>query len=57
MTWILYLIAGIIIEAFVIRDYAKDEVPYTKAQMVIGGILDIITWPIVILVNIILWNR
>lgn len=29
----LYLIAGIIVEAFIIKGYAENKVPYTKAEI------------------------
>lgn len=54
MAWKIYLIAGIIVEAFIIKGYAEDEVPYTKAELFFGGIIDILTWPIVLLVHIII---
>jgi len=57
MAWKLYLIVGIIFEAFTIRGYIEQKVPYTKAEILIGGIIDIVTWPIVLLVNIIDWSR
>lgn len=53
----LYLIVGIIFAAYVIKGYIENEVPYTKAEILIGGILDILTWPIVLLVNLIDWGR
>lgn len=53
----LYLIVGIIFATYVIKGYIENEVPYTKAEILIGGILDILTWPIVLLVNIIDWSR
>lgn len=54
MAWKIYLIAGIIVEAFILKGYAEDEVPYTKAELFFGGIIDILTWPIVLLVHIII---
>ncbi len=54
MAWKLYLIAGIIVEAFIIKGYVENEVPYTKAELFFGGIIDILTWPIVLLVHIII---
>lgn len=53
----IYLIAGVIFEAFVIKDYVKDKVPYTKAQIIIGGIIDVVLWPIILLENFIDWRR
>lgn len=54
MAWKIYLIAGIIVEAFILKGYAEDEVPYTKAELFFGGIIDILTWPIVLLLHIII---
>ena len=54
MAWKIYLIAGIIVEAFILKGYAEDEVPYTKAELFFGGIIDILTWPIVLLVHFII---
>ncbi len=48
-----YLIAGIIVEAFILKGYT-EEVPYTRAEIFFGGIIDILTWPIVLLVHIII---
>lgn len=50
----LYLIAGIIVEAFIIKGYIESEAPYTKAEIFFGGIIDIVTWPLVLLVHIII---
>jgi len=54
---ILYFGAGVIFETFVIRAYIKDKVPYRKVDFVIGGIIDIVAWPVVLLQNIIEWSR
>lgn len=51
-----YLIAGVIFETFVIKGYVEDKVPYTKAQIIIGGIIDVVLWPIVLLENFIDWR-
>ena len=53
----LYLIAGIIVEAFFIKGYAENKVPYTKAEIFFGGIIDIVTWPVVLLAHIIINGR
>lgn len=53
----LYLIAGIVFEAFVIRAYIKNKPGYRKIDYLIGGIIDIVVWPIVLLENIIEWSR
>lgn len=53
----IYLIAGILFEAFVLWDYFRCKVPYTKAEIVFGAIIDIVAWPIVLLANIIDWGR
>lgn len=53
----LYLTAGIIFEVFVIGAYIKDKVPYRKIDFLIGGVIDIIAWPIVLLENIVRWSR
>lgn len=53
----LYLIAGIIFEAFVIGAYIKDKPAYRKIDYLVGGIIDIVAWPIVLLDNIIEWSR
>ena len=53
----LYLIAGIIVEAFIIKGNAENKVPYTKAEIFFGGIIDIVTWPVVLLAHIIINGR
>ena len=53
----LYLIVGIIVEAFIIKGYAENKVPYTKAEIFFGGIIDSVTWPVVLLVHIIINGR
>lgn len=53
----LYLIAGIIVEAFIIKGYAENKVPYPKAEIFFGGIIDIVTWPVVLLAHIIINGR
>lgn len=52
MTAKIYLICGIIFEAFILNSYWKNKVPYTKAEIFIGGIIDILAWPIVLINNI-----
>lgn len=53
----IYSIAGIIIEAFIIRTYMKEKVRYTKAELLVGAAVDIIAWPIVLIGNVIRWSR
>ncbi len=53
----IYLILGIIFETFVIRGYIEEKVQYTKAEILVGAIIDIIIWPIVLLANVISWSR
>ncbi len=53
----LYLIAGIVFEAFVIRAYIKDKPGYRKIEYLVGGIIDIVAWPIILLENVIRWRR
>ena len=53
MAWKLYLFAGVIFEAYTLWGYIKDKVPYTISEIILGGLLDILTWPIVLLINII----
>ena len=53
----LYLFIGIIFAAFVVRGYIDTDYEVTKRQLILGAILDVITWPIVIVVNVIDWNR
>lgn len=53
----IYLTVGVIFEAFILRQYKKDKVPYTRLQIIIGGIIDIIAWPVVLLGNIMEWRR
>ena len=54
----IYLIIGTIFEAFVLANYFKDEVSYTKTEIIVGDIIDIIAWPVVLLVNIVMrWRR
>lgn len=54
---IIYLVAGVIFECFVIWSYFTEKAPYTKTEIVVGGIIDIVLWPIVLLKNIIEWGR
>ena len=49
----IYLIAGLITEAFILRTYWKEKVPYTKDELLIGAAVDIIAWPIVLIANIV----
>lgn len=53
----LYLIAGIVFEVFVIGAYIKDKPQYRKIDYLVGGVIDIVAWPIVLLENIIRWSR
>lgn len=53
----IYLTVGVIFEVFILRQYQKDKVPYTKASIIIGSIIDIIAWPVVLLGNIMEWRR
>lgn len=48
----IYLIIGTIFEAFIMANYLRDKVPYTKTEIIVGGIIDIIAWPVVLLDNI-----
>lgn len=48
----IYLIFGIVFEAFILNSYWKNKVPYTKVEIFIGGIIDILAWPIVLIDNI-----
>ena len=53
----LYFATGVLFEAFVMRGYIKEKVPYALAEIITGGIIDIVAWPVVLLVNIIEWSR
>lgn len=54
----IYLIVGTIFEFFILRNYLRDKVPYTKTEIIVGDIIDIIAWPVVLLVNIVMrWRR
>lgn len=49
----IYFIMGVIHEVFVLKTYWEEKVPYTKAEILFGAAIDIIAWPIVLIVNII----
>lgn len=53
----IYLIIGTIFEVFILVNYLRDKVPYTKTEIIVGGIIDIIAWPVVLLDNIMGWRR
>lgn len=48
---IYYLLIGFLFEGLIIIGYLKNKVPFTKAEVIIGGIIDILLWPIVILIT------
>ncbi|MCD8119685.1 MAG: hypothetical protein LUE29_09460 [Lachnospiraceae bacterium] len=49
----MYLITGIIFEALVLRNYAKNNVSFTWPELIAGGVIDIAAWPVVLLANVI----
>lgn len=53
----LYLFGGIIFEAVVVWGYTKEKPPYRVSDYIIGGIIDVLAWPIVLLDNIREWSR
>lgn len=46
-----YLTIGFLFEGLIVIGYLKNKVPFTKTEMIIGGIIDILLWPIVILIT------
>lgn len=53
MIAIIYLICGTVFELFILNAYRKSKVPYTIAEILIGGIIDILAWPIILFKNIV----
>lgn len=53
----LYFAIGVIFEVFVMRGYIKEKVPYALTEIITGGIIDIVAWPVVLIANIIEWSR
>lgn len=47
-----YLIIGLIIEIVIMKQDAEAGAPYTMGEVLVGAIIDIVAWPIVLLVNI-----
>ena len=45
------------LKLYLIKGYAENKVPYTKAEIFFGGIIDIVTWPVVLLAHIIINGR
>ena len=54
---ICYLAIGIMLEILIIRSYIKYNPNYEKIQYLIGGVIDIVAWPIVLLGNVINQGR
>ncbi|MEY8573699.1 hypothetical protein AALD01_04710 [Oscillospiraceae bacterium 21-37] len=46
-----YLLIGFLFEGLIVIGYLKNKVQFTKAEMIIGGIIDILLWPFVILIT------
>lgn len=46
-----YLLIGFPFEGLIVIGYLKNKVQFTKAEMIIGGIIDILLWPFVILIT------
>ena len=42
---------GFLFEGLIVIGYLKNKVQFTKAEMIIGGIIDILLWPFVILIT------
>ncbi len=53
----IYLIAGIMFEALVQWVYVKENIQCNKVELWIGAAIDVIAWPIVIIVNCIRLSR
>lgn len=50
----IYLTIGFICEAIVLWGYIRDEDQYTWYELLIGAVVDIIAWPIIIILSIII---